>query len=249
MLGQELKILFIREKAYLTTENGMSFDQLDLPKVAKSFIPSYWKVKVSGYYGKQIYCEVLSYHIGTTQFEENQQQLFDKLSKIQIVTFRNIDTLALLRALERPTRNILRSISYSPTIRVPIDSEPYIKPPFKQTIRDTFFVALKNVRFKLGGVSFEKKFDKHTKPLELTILNNDIQEEFDAIKNYFANVLKTKKIKVFVNIEIIDHEVNSMQIKSPEIERIDKNLIDNVKIEFVRSTIRRKINIDADKNR
>ena len=83
---------------------------------------------------------------------------------------------------------------------------------------------------------------------EITIPKYDIREEFDAVKNYFANILKTKKIEVKVYIEITDDEVSSIEAKSPEIEKINKNLIDNVKFEFVKDTIRKKINIDIDKS-
>src|SRR5690606_31146020 len=104
----------------------------------------------------------------------------------------------------------------------------FVRQPHKVSIKETFYVPLKNVRFKLGGVSFDKKFKEHKKTLELTIPNYDIREEFDAVKNYFANVLKTKKIEVTVDIEITDNEVTSIEAKSPEIEKIDKQLIDNV---------------------
>ena len=77
----------------------------------------------------------------------------------------------------------------------------------------------------LPNGSFDKKFKEHKNNIELTIKNDEIREEFDAVKKYFANVLKTKKIKVIAKIEIIDNEISSMEVKSPEIEKIDSRLI------------------------
>jgi len=83
MIGQELKILFRQDKAYLTLDSPRTFQQLDLPPVAKSFKePAFWTIKVLNYREaeKKIFCEIISYHVGETQFEQNQKLLSDKLN-------------------------------------------------------------------------------------------------------------------------------------------------------------------------
>jgi len=248
MTGQELKILFQHDKAYLTKDRPMTFAQLGLPDIAKSFkAPAYWTIRILNHneVQKKIFCEVLSYQNGETDFGYNQIQLADKLNSLEIVTFRSIDTTGLLKTLSGIT-----SSSFTPSRYTPVDRTQYnyTKEPSIQTINETFFVPLKNVRFKLGGVSFDKKFKEHKKTLELTISNYDIREEFDAVKNYFGNVLGTKKIQVNAKIEIRDNEVTSIEVNSPEITKIDKQLIDNVKFEFIKSTTKKKINIELDKS-
>jgi hypothetical protein len=248
MTGQELKILFHNDKAYLTRDRHMTFAQLRLPEIAKSFkAPAYWTIRIIDHneVEKKIFCEVLSYKNGETDFEYNQIQLADKLNSLEIVTFRSIDTTGLLKTLRGIT-----SSSFTPSRYTPVDRTQYnyTKEPSIQTISETFFVPLKNVRFKLGGVSFDKKFKEHKKTLELTISNYDIREEFDAVKNYFGNVLGTKKIQVNAKIEIRDNEVTLIEVSSPEITKIDKQLIDNVKFEFVKSTTKKKINVEFDKS-
>lgn len=247
MNGKEIKILFNKEKAYLTSDRVMSFEQIGIPGAIKEFVRSYWIVKVLDYTENEIFCQILTYHLGATEFDENQKSFADKLNKIQTVRFRNINTLGMLRAMPRTANGAIKPLTYKPQ-EVLYDSVEFVKESFKQNIRDTFFVSLKNVQFKQGGVSFNKKFYEHKGTLELTIPNPDIQEEFDSVKNYFANVLKTKKIKVTVNIEIIDHVVIFVEVKSPEIDRIDRNLIDSVKIEFVKSTTKKRVDINSDKN-
>lgn len=198
---------------------------------------------------------MLAYHVGETKFEQNQKQLSDKLNDIEIVTFRNIDTDGLLKTLSGkvsgsfyPSKDIAPDRVKHPHILTSIESEPaaIVKPPYKQILTETFFVPIKNIRFTLGGVSFEKKLQGHYKLIEFTIINYDIREEFDAVKNYFANVLKTKKIEVTATVEFTDDEVTSIIAKSPEIEKINKDLIDNVKLEIVRAT-KKKDSVGIDK--
>ncbi|MFO0360750.1 MAG: hypothetical protein ACK500_02910 [Flavobacteriales bacterium] len=262
MTGQELKIAFRHDKAYLTADRPLSFEQLNLPKVAKSFKePAYWTIRVLSHRAneKKIFCEITSYHVGEIEFGDTQKSLADTLNGLEIITFRSIDTDGLFKTLTgkagvvRPTphETVYRSAGESgePTEHTP-NTEPakLAPPPRKVIIRETFYVPLKDVRFKLGGVSLDKKFKEHPHTLELTIPNYDIREEFDAVKNYFANVLKTKKIGVTAHIEITDGEVTSMEATSPEIEKIDKELIDNVKFEFVKSTTKKRINVELDKS-
>jgi hypothetical protein len=249
MTGLELKILFRQDKAYLTADIPLTFDQLGFPDVAKTFKePAFWTIKVLNHREKEkkIYCEIISYQVGDTVFGHNQKLLSDKLKEIQIITFRSIDTNGLLKTLAGNS-GVVRPIKFVPVDRSPIQPTEFVRQPLKATIKETFYVPLKNVRFNLGGVSFDKKFKEYRKTLELTIPNYDIREEFDAVKNYFANVLKTKKIEVTVNIEITGNEVTSIEAKSPEIEKIDKQLIDNVKFEFVKSTTKKKIKVEIDK--
>ncbi len=248
MKGQELKVLFKHDKAYLTKDKPMTFLQLGLPTIAKSFkTPAYWSICVLNYIEteRKIYCEIISYHTEETGFPEYPKNLLDKLNHLEIVTFKSIDTIGLLRTLNGTEG------TFTPVPHVPVVRTEYIqnikKPPIK-TINETFFVPLKNVHFILGGVSFHKKFNAHNLNLELTIANNNIREEFDAVKNYFGNVLGARKIAVTAIIEIQDDNIISAQVNSPEISRIDEKLIDNVKFEFVKSTIKKKINVELERS-
>jgi hypothetical protein len=255
MNGQEFKIVFNQDKAFLTDGKLMPLEKAGLSgtiAIQKGFkYSAYWKIRVISHdeNEKKIFCEVLSYHIGKTEFEQNQRQLSNKLNDIEIVKFRNIDTRGLLATLSgRSSGPIFPSQSFAPDRAIhEHQTEPSVKLPYKQSLTETFFVPLKNVRFILGGVSFYKKLHGHYKSIEFTITNYDIREEFDAVKNYFANVLKTKKIEVTATVELTDNQVTSVVAKSREIERINKDLIENVKFEFVKAT-KKKISVDIDKN-
>lgn len=253
MTGQEFKILFKQDKAYLTPDKPLTLEQVGLPEIAKSFkAPAFWIFRVLNYKEdeQKLFCEVLSYQVGDTDFSVNQKTLADKLRAIETVTFRSIDTSGLLRTLASTTPISVLPVKETPVFRQEIrqkDTQTAKREPIKRTITETFFIPLKNVQFKLGGVSFEKKFKDCNKTIELNISNYDIREEFDAVKNYFANVLNTRKIQVTAIIEITDNEVTSVIAKSPEIDKIDKQLIDNVKFEFVKAT-KKKVTVEVDKS-
>jgi hypothetical protein len=261
MKGQEFKILFEKDKAYLTTDKPLTFLQVELSGIAKSFKGSaFWTIRVLNHIEteKKLYCEILSYNVGDTEFSYTQKSLASKLHEIEKVTFRSIDTSGLLQTL-----NSTMPLSYAPKKEEPVfrkeaqsapiqssiveSNQSVFSEPIKRTITERFFIPFKNIRFKLGGVSFDKKFKECSKLIELNISNYDIREEFDAVKNYFANVLGTKKIQVTATVEIRGDEVLSAVAKSPEIDKINKELIDNVKFEFVKATIK-KAALDIDKS-
>lgn len=251
MKGQEFKIVFKQDQAYLTSGKPLNFQQVDIPDFAKRKVfksPAYWTIKVINFveYEKKIFCEILSYHIGETEFEQNQKQLSSKLNEIEFITFRGIDTTGLLKTMSG-SGSVFPSQHFTSDLSENYKAQSFVKQPYQQRLTDTFFVPLKNVRFILGGVSFDKKLKGHDKSIEFTIENNDIREEFDAVKNYFANVLKTKNIQVTITVELSDHNIISIDAKSPDIDKINKDLIDNVKFEFVRA-IKKKISVSIDKN-
>jgi len=248
MTGIEIVIKFIKDKVFITEDNSLSIKQLGLNNFESSKTPiAHWKVKIISYIPneKRLFVEVLHYGTGDYTFYSNQIELSDKLNKVEKISFRHIDTFGLLRTLR--SSKVIAKGSSKPELQ---DNEGYVankKELAKRNINETFFVPIKKIRFKFGGVAFEKKFKGCNEILELEILNDDIREEFDAVKNYFANVLKTKKIKVITKIEILGNEIISREINSPEINRINSELIENVKLDFVKETKRKSIRVEVDK--
>jgi hypothetical protein len=253
MTGQELIILFKQDQAFLTAGKPLTLRQLGLPEIATTFkSPAIWTIRVLHHSEaeRKLFCEIISYQTGETEFPDRQQKSSGQLSQIETISFRSIDTAGLLKTLAGPTPVTIYPAKYvAPDYTVMDDeTEPLVRESIRQTIRETFVVPLKNVRFKLGGVSFDWKFAAINKSLELTIPNYDIREEFDAVKNYFANALKTRKIQVTATLELEDNKIVSITATSAEIDKIDKHLIDNVKFEFVKTTKRKKLPLETDKS-
>lgn len=234
MTGQELKIIFETDKAYLTKRRPLSFEQISLPNHIKSFNgPAYWLVRVLNYSEaeKKIHCEILSYNDGKTDFNIDQKNLFDKLEVIQRVTFRSINTMSLLAMAKGTVGNSFSGVQNS-----------YINEPqqIKRIITETFKIPFKDILFKNCGVSFEVVFKKYNQKVVFTISNSDIREEFDTIKDYFSNVLKTKKIQVEAEIEIAQGKLTPISVKSHEVDKINNQLIEEVRLKLIRQTTKKK---------
>ncbi|HVY75923.1 MAG TPA: hypothetical protein VG890_13890 [Puia sp.] len=241
MKGQELKILFKEDMAFLTMEVALNFNQVQISDSPVKFkAPAFWTVRVINYVEneKRLYVEVLSYQVGETEFSYDQIQLAEKLIEIEKVTFKSIDTTGLLRTLNstEPIKILppKQESVYRP--ETPIRFETKLeREPIKQTYNEPFSISIKNITFFSGGVSFRKKIQQLKKEIEFQILNENIIEEYDAIKNYFASVLRTKQIQVVPNITTLDGIITSINATSTEIEKIDNTLIEEVKYEIVKS--------------
>ncbi len=272
MKGQIFTIIFRETHAFLCPEVAMDFTQVKLPPVAaqKGFDPpAAWKIRVIGHNREQnsLYVEVLQYGKEDQEFPEYQERWFDELMMIETINFRNIDTTAMLRSLNKAGLPEYRPIPLPPGEEWDddeLDEELYDekdeendsqadlqhspKSPQKRLLEEIFTVPIKRLRFKLGGVEFSYMMKDYWREIDFEITNYDIREEFDAVKNYFANVLKTKKITVTARVEITDGEITEKSARSPEIERIDQKLIDNVKFEFVKKTMKKRIQVEVDKS-
>lgn len=234
MTGQQLIILFEKDKAYLTPEKSLMLPQLNLPDVAKSFEKSYWVIRVRSYNEekRRLFCDIISYELGDTIFPENQLANADILCDVETIGFSSINTDKLLRAIEPLSSGI--------TVK-PIKGLRYTEETFKSTITEIFYVPIKDTQFKLGGVTFYKRLNGYKKIVEFRIDNPHIKEEFDAIKNYFANILDTKKIQVTATIDLEDDEIVSVKASSTEIDKINIGLIEDIKFRYLKAMISRKV--------
>ena len=264
--GQRLVLQFRKDKGFLTPEHPLSFDHLGLPEVAETFnVPAHWTISVISHIEseRRIFCDILSYVIGEAPFDAIQQSLSHWLRDVDQVTFRSIDTAGLLHTLAGRTGNATEPIStpsidgQSPNVKTndglhqSEESSPSVRKPSHRTskrISEEFKVPLKDLRFRLGGVSFTKKLKGYPEPIDLTVPNLDIREEFDAVKNYFAKVMGTDRVRVRADVEILGGRVVMVNAISPDIDRINREAIDNVKFEFVKSSMKRKLEVDIDKS-
>jgi hypothetical protein len=275
MVGQELRILFQDDKAYLCRNKPLSFAQLGLPPIAKSFkAPASWSIQVLRITDSstKLYCSIHAYHVGAASFKNDQLLLSEQLEAIENITFNSIDTAGLLKTLSGSVPFTYKPHLFAPGKKKEEEQLPHTPPendslgqflpiqsPLPESkeklprerrrqIRETFQVAFKDITFKFGGVSFKKNIKGFPKAIEFLIYNEEIREEFDAVKNYFSNVLKTKKIDVSTTIQIINDEIQSIEVHSPQIELINKALIDNVKFEFVKKTTHKKTSLEINKS-
>lgn len=248
MQGEVLIILFKNDKAYITNGKDLSLDQINISGFIKSFkTPAYWSIKVLDHdtNSNSIFVEVLGYSVGVTQFSNNQVKLFDKLNVIDEIRFKSIDTLCAIKSSKTVNKQTIShpDAEYvnrnEPSLKL---DDAYVRIPIPRIIKEKYHIPLKNIKFKNGHVTFIKKVSGYEKVIEFSIENKHIKEEFDAIKNYFSNVLNTKKVSVVIEVEIIDNELVGSNAKSTQIEKIDSSFISDVKLEILRVSKKRKSN-------
>lgn len=262
MIGKRFILNFIEDKAFLTAETCLTFDQLGLPDIVRRFNePAIWAFEVLEYNEEDhsIHAEITSYHLGNIEFPEQQLVYADLLEGIRKITFKEIDPGALLQVMDVYEPEPIPSdynLATSQMSEAPLDAEeakpihkPTAKPPKVkvQEIKTSFTVPIKDLKFKFGCVSLEKRIEKINRACEFSIYNDEIREEFDAVKNYFANVLKVKKVQVNIHLRLENGVIVKSEAHSPEISRINKNLIESVKFEFVRDVSKKKLQIEVDK--
>ena len=258
MTGIEIVIKYIGNKAFIADNSSLSFEQIGLPVINKIFNePAYWVLKILKFFEAEnrISVQILNYNLGERDFTAQQILEQNRLSKINTISFKSIDTMLMLQTMQgnkpkafMPTmktisENEIATIATIATLPTILKNQLV-----KHTISEVFLMPIKDVNFILGGVSFTKKFNQYHEPIEIIIANPNIKIEFDAIKNYFENKLKTKHIEVAVTIEIDDSTIVSIKAVSAIINKIDAKLIESVKFEFVKQSTKKKLHIDIDKS-
>jgi hypothetical protein len=256
MKGQTLILKFFGENAFLTDEVALDFNQVDISDVPVYFkSPAFWTIQVISYneIENKIFVSISDYQVGETEFPPNQIVINDQLNLIDKIKFKSVDTNALFITSngERAKRILPPKSEYvfrSETPKYQEEQSTFDIARFKELITEKvktiktynkpFYVYIKNVTFFNGGISFEKNIPELGVrfPVKFQILNEHIIEEYDSVKNYFSNYLKTKKIQVHPNVVTTDGIITTNYASSPEINRIDKTFVVDVKFEFVKSS-------------
>jgi hypothetical protein len=122
------------------------------------------------------------------------------------------------------------------------------KKVFEKIIDENFTIVIKDLQFNFGYVETVIKSKQLNAEYKIQIYNEHIREEFDAVKNYFSNVLKLKKIKVNVKFTIAHYKVINIVATSFDIQKINKQIIESVKFEFVKSSFKQKMPTIIDKS-
>ncbi len=253
--GREFIIKFYQDKAYLTENKSIALADTGLPDTVVSFSDhAYWQVRILNFNADnhKVFAEIIAYYSGISEFGQVQKSLAASLALVDKVSFRSINTSKMLHTMGRITGSELprnpqfNHVQEGDENILPDSSAPEI--PHQATINEVFTVPVKKLRFAHGKVSFDRYFSVIGQSIAVDIINYEIREEFDAVKNYFANIWGSKTIYVQITLQIFDNQVVSVEALSPEISRINKQVIENVKFEFVKSFLRKKPGFDGDKS-
>lgn len=95
-------------------------------------------------------------------------------------------------------------------------------------------IPFKKIGFGNGCVTIPFYLSAIRKDIVIEIPNDNARPEFEAIKEYFSKILKTKSITVSIRIKHDKQNVLSYEASSDEVNAINGEIIDSVRFEFVR---------------
>ncbi len=233
---QTLLLKIRDDKAFLLPEVSLSLISISLPEwIKKFYTTACWKISVLQYESNKrlLTAEILDYDYSDIDFSEAQ---FEYVSEhpITAINFPRIATEKLLAFTHAP---YVSKSAVTDTLQA--NSIPATK------IQYQYSIPIKKFRFGYGNVSTEIYVEELRKEIEIPIFNIEIRPEFDAIKNYFSNTLKTKKFDVDIELTLAGSEVIDKKATSVQVELINKQMIETIRFEFIdKSFFKKKIDIE-----
>lgn len=97
-------------------------------------------------------------------------------------------------------------------------------------------IAIENMDFGYGNVSFEYTDKESNQRFIFDIENEEFRPEFEVLKPYFIKVLKLKSVMINIYAEIENGVILSQLATSIDIENINKEIIESVKFQFLNNS-------------
>lgn len=110
------------------------------------------------------------------------------------------------------------------------------------TIKNKIKVLIEELEFHYGSVTFIYPVDEMKAELQFQLENIEIRPELEVLKPYFIKVLKSKTILVELFAEFENGKLVSQLALSPDIERINKEVVEGVKFQFLNKGILKQFN-------
>jgi len=101
------------------------------------------------------------------------------------------------------------------------------------TIEKKIKVSIEELEFHYGSVAFKYPVVEMNTELQFQVENNEIRPEFEVLKPYFIKTLKSKNITVEIFAEFENGKLASQLALSPDIDRINKEVVEGVKFQFL----------------
>lgn len=94
-------------------------------------------------------------------------------------------------------------------------------------------IAIESLEFRYGSIAFTYQPSELNFQIEFEIGHDDIRPEFEVLKPYFIKVLKSKYINVAIYAEAQNGQLASQLATSEDIKKIDRQIIEGVRFQFV----------------
>lgn len=109
-------------------------------------------------------------------------------------------------------------------------------------------VSIESLEFRYGSIAFTYTSEELNLQIEFEIEHDDIRPEFEVLKPYFIKTLKSKHINTSVYAEIENGKLVSQLATSEDIKKIDRQIIEGVRFQFVTKPFLSRTNPDKENN-
>ncbi len=105
------------------------------------------------------------------------------------------------------------------------------------TIEKEIKIPIEELEFHYGSIAFRYLISEMNTTLEFNIENIEIRPEFEVLKPYFVKMLKSKTLLIKLFAEFEYGKVVSQLATSQDVERINKEVVESVKFQFLNKGI------------
>lgn len=250
-------IKITNKRIYLNEIDFIPIECTNIPKKHLIFIEHkeiFWKVNITNYEksNNTLYFNVIDY-------KNNEIELFKKQSLKGKIDYIHFDKFRWENQLE-PLLSFYQYSEIKPFLSTEtlvfsknktqkIEMIDFKNNEFIESTNQIHFVKkIDECIFKMGYVSCTYFYPKIKQTIEINIPNSSILPEFDAIKFWFAKVLKTNNIRINATVKIRDNQVIKCDAYSKEVDSINESIIDTVKRTRTLSLSKKVRAIEIDKS-
>lgn len=101
-------------------------------------------------------------------------------------------------------------------------------------------IIFEDLDFRYAAVAFKYTIPKLEKEVEFEIANNHFRPEFDVLKPYFAKVLGSKIVAVYLFVEVENGQIVSQMASSEDLIKINRDIIETVKFDFLEQDVTKR---------
>lgn len=108
------------------------------------------------------------------------------------------------------------------------------------TVEKKIKVSIEDLEFHFGSVAFKYPINEMNTTLEFQVENIEIRPEYEVLKPYFIKTLKSRNITVEIFAEFENGKLASQLALSPDIDLINKEVVESVKFQFLNKALLKK---------
>jgi hypothetical protein len=108
------------------------------------------------------------------------------------------------------------------------------------TIEKKIKVSIEDLEFHYGSAAFKYHINEMNTTLEFQVENIEIRPEFEVFKPYFIKILESKNVTTEIFAEFEYGKLVSQIAHSPDIDRINKEVVEGVKFQFLNKGLLKK---------